>query len=445
VVASFLFACGSTSSSDSPHAEPSAPCVQADADGRVPCGDFGNVLGTTRELFVVGRIVAEKPGFDVTTATPRHDLSQTELPAWDVQLRFSDGDGVQRATFDAKSDDEGWVSLRSNLSDSGLAAGHYQVEVWASKFWLASFRARLLPADYQAPIVVSDIDLTYLDTDFQTAGAALALLDDSAAERATLPAMPLVYQGLRSGAQGTSDRPLTYLSGSPLFFRRVLQGRMDLDRIQNDGIALKPLQLLLTHELLEGLETGDLLRALGGDTDALLGSLDDQLGFKLTALLAQQLNLPVTTRVVLLGDDSEMDAVTYALFHRTLVGELTTPQLLETLDELSVDGFWRDAIERLLPQVQARRKTLGSPVDGIFINRTDVPNPEQPASAWVVDGLSRHHRGAWPLALELEQAGWVSASCVAAVHAQLLDQGVTQPELDAAERAAVEQGFLEAK
>jgi hypothetical protein len=405
------------------------------------CGDFGHALGSTSALTVVGRLIAEEPGFQLAKVKPSHDLTQDELPHVPVQLRVSDDTGAQRATFSGTADGEGWLSLRIDLSSLGLSPGNYVVDAWSSDFWVASFRARLLPADYAAHVVISDIDLTYLDTDFQSAGAVAELLEQSANERLPLPAMPLVYRALRS-ATDDHDRPLTYLSGSPLFFRRVLQGRMDLDEIQNDGIALKPLSLLLTHELLSGITTGDLTDAVFGDPSGLLGSIDDQLGFKLTGLFAQQLNLPVDTRLLLLGDDSEMDAVTYALFERALSGELTLPELQDELDELSVDSFWREALERLVPAVLSRRENRASPVDGIFINQTNVPNLEQPANQWLVPGLSRLHRGAWPLALELEEAGWVAPAAVDQVRAHLLDSGATQVELDAAAEEAAALGFL---
>jgi hypothetical protein len=96
----------------------------------------------------------------------------------------------------------------------------------------------------------------------------------------------------------------------------------------------------------------------------------------------------------------------------------------------------------LAPLAVARRTPVQSPVDGIFINQTEVPNTEQPASDWRVAGLSRHHRGAWPLSLELFETGLVNPVAVELVRETLLSEGVTEAELDAAESAAISEGFL---
>jgi hypothetical protein len=137
-----------------------------------------------------------------------------------------------------------------------------------------------------------------------------------------------------------------------------------------------------------------------------------------------------------------MDHVTYALFHRTLSGQVDVPELLQTLDDLGVDSLWRDAITLLAPAVLARREGLGSPVAAIFINLTDVPNPDQLAGDWVVPEVSRHHDGAWPLALELAELGLVTDELVSQVREDLLAQGKTNAELVAAEDQAVADGFL---
>jgi hypothetical protein len=381
---------------------PTEPCTAKNDDGEVPCGDFGNLLGTTEELFVHGRAVIEEPGFEAATTAPEHDLEQSEVPNLDLEVVLrADGKEV---SLEGSTDDEGWLATRLDLRDHGLEPGNYALEVWAGNAFLSRVNARLLAPNYGERIVVSDIDLTYLDTDFQTAAAIAELLTQSADERAVLPGMPAVYRALRAGAETELDRPLVFLSGSPLFFRRVLDARTRLDELEHDGILLKPTNLLLTHELLVGLEDGELLSTLLGG-DEWLGSLTDQLGYKLTALFAQQSNWPNGAQLLLLGDDSETDHVVYALFHRTMNGELNLDALLDQLDHLDVDDLWLDAIEELVPAVLP--EPPASPVEAIFINQTDVPNTELPAEDWVVEGLTELHAGSEPLMEALTAGGWV--------------------------------------
>lgn len=386
---------------------PTKPCSRRNPEGKVPCGDFGNALGTTDELFVLGRVIEEDADFELASTTPSHDLEQAEVPSVEIELRLFDAE--RRRVFEqaADTDEEGWLGLTLDLSDAGLRPGKYTVEVWGGRYFLAASSARLIDTEYDEHVVVSDVDLTYLDTDFHSASAILELLDQSATERVPLPGMPQTYRELRVGADGESDVPLVFLSGSPLFFHRVLAERARLDRIEQDGLLLKPLKLLLMHELLAGIDGGDLFSSLLGDVDAVLGAAGDQIGFKLAQLFAQQLRLPASTRLVLLGDDSETDPVVYALFHRTLAGELHAEALLDELEDLDVDDYWLDAIERLAPRVLERREPAASPVDGIFINQTPVPNEDLPVADWVIAGLTVLHAGSEPLRAALAERGFL--------------------------------------
>ena len=146
---------------------------------------------TSDGLLVTGRVVTEEPDFDLLATTPNHDLSQHELPNLGVTLKLSDAAGRKIGDFPTKADDEGWVSTRLALGARGLAPGAYRLDVWSAEYWLASVGVRLLAPDHAGAIVISDIDLTYLDTDFQSADAILELLDQTASERVPLPAMAI--------------------------------------------------------------------------------------------------------------------------------------------------------------------------------------------------------------------------------------------------------------
>src|SRR5678809_1635095 len=96
----------------------------------------------------------------------------------------------------------------------------------------------------------------------------LALLIQRGSERSTLPAMQAVYRGLRRGATSADAVPLTYLSGSPNFFKMVLDEKTRVDLIAQDGIVLKPFK--------------DIIAAKVTDIDpaAIVPALEEQVGYK---------------------------------------------------------------------------------------------------------------------------------------------------------------------
>src|SRR6185369_9898271 len=103
---------------------------------------------------------------------------------------------------------------------------------------------------------------------------------------------------------------------------------------------------------------------------------------------------------ILMGDDSEADAVAYALYHRFTSKQLTVDQLIAAADAVPVDSTWRPLIADLAARV-APLLPQNAPVVGIYINRTGKPNTRFLVADWTVPALTRYHTGAWPLALDL--------------------------------------------
>jgi hypothetical protein len=279
-------------------------------------------------------------------------------------------------------------------------------------------------------VVRSDVDLTYLNTDFMSATGKLKLLGARAVERDTLPAMEVVYRALRRGPASDSDLPLSFLSGSPNFFKMVLEEKMRLDAVPQDGVVLKPFKDIIAAKLSDV------------DLGGIVPALEEQVGYKLTALLRLRLEAPPETQEILLGDDSEADAVAYALYHQLTSRQLTTEALLARLDAIPVDATWRKVAAELAPQVVAALPTA-PPVLAIYINRTGKPNARFPVADWSVPQLTRYHTGAWPLVLDLFEERRVSGPAVAAVRARLRALGHTPATLAAAAQAAVTAGFLQ--
>ena len=221
------------------------------------------------------------------------------------------------------TDAEGYIDQALDVTAAALPPGNHALVFRVRGRVAGAATARLLAPQVpgqppQAPglIVRSDVDLTYLNTDFMSTTAKLALLVQRGGERSALPAMQSVYRGLRRGADSAADVPLTYLSGSPNFFKMVLEEKTRIDQVLQDGVVLKPFK--------------DIIAAKVTDVDlgAIVPALEEQVGYKLTALLKLRLDVPPDTKEILMGDDSEADAVAYALYHRFTSKQLTAAELV---------------------------------------------------------------------------------------------------------------------
>lgn len=402
-----------------------------DADGRCeedcPYADVAPSLGSVTALPVRGRIVEEDLPVDLTDADPFKELAQDELDHAEVALALRAG-GETFTLESVTADEEGYLDVSVPLP-AGVPAGEHTLVLSVGGQVAGEVRAQLLAATHEDVVVRSDVDMTWLETDFMSASGLLGLLEADARERVALPGMSVVYQALRAGASGAAARPVVFLSGSPRFFKRTIEGKMQLDGVVHAGLILKPFKDIVAENLLDF------------DVTALQEELEEQIGYKLAALLHLRLDVPPAVPEILMGDDTEADVVVYVLYHRFTSGLLDAAQLGAELDRLAVSEGWRDEIERLLPLVSAHLEGRDAPVRAIYINKTAAPGEHYPVADWQQDELVRYHAGAWPLALDLFEEGRVSAAAVRAVRAALEARGV-----DAAARAAAagEAGFVEA-
>jgi len=393
---------------------------------------MANSLGTTGRVTVRGRVVEEEHPVELDHARPGKEMSQDEFEDVTVGLtlrRLPSGAPISLGEF--KTDHEGYLDRALTLTDKALEAGDYVVEVHLDGRIIGRASVRLLAVGTPVEVVRSDVDLTYLVTDFHSKRAMAKLLLQTARDRRPLPGMPAVYHGLRSGDGGHVDRPLVFISGSPRFFKRTLEGRMELDRVRQDGVFLKPFKELARSRL------------RGFEPEAIVPALEEQVGFKLWTLLRGRLDLPAVARELLLGDDSECDFIVYNLYHRATAKLMSPKELGVALDDLGVASTWREPILALLPEVLALLD--GQPtVVAIAINRTGRPNLAHPVDPWLIEGLTAVHDGAWPLALSLWERGYLSRDAVVAVREGLkgrLDGAV----LEARTKEAVEAGLISAE
>lgn len=330
------------------------------------------IVGSAR---LEGRVV--HPDDDDPTV-PWTSVGEDELKDATLEWREDGGESGP-----ARTDDEGWVRVRlPRRVGPGLHRVHLRD---AHKNRLGSTTVRVLDPESAPRIVRSDVDLTYLDTRFQSAADLAALLRAPASAHAPLEGMPALYRSLRVSV-------LSFLSGSPELFRAHLQARLALDGIRFDALRLKPMGAVAKRELAKG-RNGDVAAALR-----------EQLGYKVIALLEDRLRLPARSREVLLGDDSEMDPFAYFLYREASAGRLQGVDLRRRMIDL---GAPETDVARALRLAPAVRRHLGDheSVAAIFIRRTGRPNAAHSAEALANAGL-RFHADTRELRAALAEMGW---------------------------------------
>ena len=203
---------------------------------------------------------------------------------------------------------------------------------------------RQISDDYAGPVLVCDIDKTYLSTHFSSFRGLLSIPFELAIDKEPIPGIVPLLRALRRGP-GTESAltPLYFVSGSPVQLRPVIEKRMVLDGIDFDGITFKDQLGLL----------------LSGRPRA----IKEQIGYKLTALLLYFEEVSKQARWLLFGDDVEQDADVFVLFSRVASG-FRGAELERWLKSNRVS---KKDIRAIMP-IAERLPVVEDPVDGIFIH-----------------------------------------------------------------------------
>jgi hypothetical protein len=211
---------------------------------------------------------------------------------------------------------------------------------------------RSFPDGYEGDLFVWDIDKTYLATNFKSIRGLLSIPLEMAIDKRAIPGADTLLRALRRGVHGpTGTNPLYFVSGSPSQLRGVIQRKMLLDGVEYDGITFKDHARLIRMGRVQ--------------------ALTQQIPYKLSALLANRRELPWGLREHLFGDDSESDALIYALYGDVVAGRLRGATLRNTLTHNGVEGDMADHIVTLADDLDASEL-----VAQIFIHLTEGSAPE---------------------------------------------------------------------
>lgn len=174
---------------------------------------------------------------------------------------------------------------------------------------------RALPEDYAAPLVLCDIDNTYLISEYKNLRDLIRLRFEAAQDKQPVPGAPELIKALRRRGDGPR-RGIYFVSASPETMRPVLERRLLIDEVEFDGASFRDLWT----------ETGK----------PHLRHIKDIYGYKVTALLLYRRAHPSGARELLIGDNLEHDAEVYVLYSRICAGQIRGDELDGILEERGV-------------------------------------------------------------------------------------------------------------
>jgi hypothetical protein len=220
--------------------------------------------------------------------------------------------------------------------------------------------------NYDPIVIRSDLDMTYLYTQFHRTRDLFHLLNSNALQRTHIKGMPEIYRRLRQSqtqATGFRPRPITFLSGSPFFFFRSLISRIRLDQLPIYDLRLKPFKSIIKNQFMQL------------SPHKIKKQLKDQVSYKLLMLLRMRLDLPVQWKEVLIGDDQESDLMIYQIYHAITAQRLTLNELFKVLDQQQGNypvRTWYAQVKDTVQQVWAQRSAQkwGNAVHSIFIHQS---------------------------------------------------------------------------
>lgn len=191
-----------------------------------------------------------------------------------------------------------------------------------------------------------DLDKTYLRTEFESLGTLVRIPFEAGADKVHLPGVPTLIRSLRRHAT-ERERPafVFFLSASPPQIGAAIREKLEIDDVEYDGITFKD-------------QLGHLVRGRWG-------SLREQVGYKLGALLSARVAGPASQHEFLFGDDWESDPLIYSLYADVLRGALDVDRLGEILRRVDVAEA---SVERIRSSAEALLGSGPDTVARIYIN-----------------------------------------------------------------------------
>lgn len=198
-------------------------------------------------------------------------------------------------------------------------------------------------------VFVWDLDKTYLDTHFESISGLYRTIKEKAFQKKNIPGTRTLVKALT--IKGDAYFPIYFVTASPPQMERRIREKLELDGIKPFGIFCK--------DNLRNLKPGRLRR------------LNQQVGYKLQALMHLRSRLGPNLKQVLWGDDSESDAVIYSLYSDICARRLQDRSLSHILSFFNVRGEQDEVIQQLLKDIPE-----SDPVERTYINLASDTDPD---------------------------------------------------------------------
>lgn len=201
---------------------------------------------------------------------------------------------------------------------------------------------------------VWDLDKTYLDTIWNSLPELVRRAREKAFQKRNVPGTLSLVQGLKRTWLGRGQMepfPLVFVTASPPLLQERILEKLTLDKVVPVGIYFKDNLKNVTFKRWR--------------------RLNQQVGYKVQALLQLRKELGEGVKQIFWGDDSESDAVIYSLYSDLCARRYTAAEFKEILNFFKVSGEQTDIILDLRDQVPE-----GDPVERIYINLATDTDPE---------------------------------------------------------------------
>ncbi|MBK6916172.1 MAG: hypothetical protein IPH07_02110 [Deltaproteobacteria bacterium] len=263
---------------------------------------------------------------------------------------------------------------------------------------------RTLDPDFVGPVFVADIDRTYLMTRFSSFQGMARIPFERAEDKQDIEGMARLFREIRNGPDASGrDTPLYFVSASPRQLRPVIERKMALDGIGFDGTTFKDWGAVAFRMRLHRLK--------------------EQIGFKLTALLAHRAELPRGAEEYLLGDDLEHDPLTYCLYADMTAGRIRDDDAARIL---ALNGVLPVDAKAIASSVRYLQRGRGVSRALIRLERHDAPEAFLDFAPGVVPCT-----GAFQMALVLWRLGCIARAGIGRVASEMTHRGVEPAKLTA--------------
>lgn len=306
-----------------------------------------------------------------------------ELPLKKIIPKLESGKYLLRTNL------KGTDSIRQNFLDLAFLTTNAS-KLFSEQLPIGFGRLRILPENYEGFIIISDIDKTFLNTKFEDRQGLIETLMERIENKKPITGMDSYYRIIKK-----YDYPLIFISASPSFFHRVLEGVFKRYNIPIDGLYLKKVNnpvsnisnkiVQVVFNFNEYLNQGinEMVNRSIKFLNATMQSMVDQTAYKLIVLLKLRRMQPTFSKEIFIGDNTESDFLIITLYQILLLGLIPENEIHNFLYNLSFKNkevISKDAASQIYELVKENYKIHGkiNPIYATFIHQAyDMPDQNE--------------------------------------------------------------------